>query len=145
MTMRVLSYYEVHRMFYFNLYSMNNDEEIRYLWTILPHHVKEEIYILVELEQIQQYSSPITQDLNTTNMTEHITTVTQMVFDEPSMLYPTVNDDNNEVDQSDGGDVVSSQSESHDDNGPEEGELQTLVNPVNPITKNIVPQWESSQ
>ncbi|KAI5672610.1 hypothetical protein M9H77_12974 [Catharanthus roseus] len=39
-------------------------------------------------------------------------------------------------------DVVSSQSESDDDNDPKEGELQTLVNPV---TENIVPQWESSQ
>ncbi|KAI5665167.1 hypothetical protein M9H77_24490 [Catharanthus roseus] len=28
MTMRVPMYYEAHRMFYFNLYSMNNDEEM---------------------------------------------------------------------------------------------------------------------
>ncbi|KAI5648890.1 hypothetical protein M9H77_34895 [Catharanthus roseus] len=60
----------------------------------------------------------------------------------PSMLYPTVNDDDDEIDQSDGDDVVSNQSESDDDNDPEEGELQT---PVNPVTKNIVPRWESSQ
>ncbi|KAI5653835.1 hypothetical protein M9H77_31022 [Catharanthus roseus] len=43
--------------------------------------------------------------------------------------------------------VVSSQSESNDDNDPE-GELQTPVNPVNPVnrvTENIVSQWESSQ
>ncbi|KAI5662294.1 hypothetical protein M9H77_21617 [Catharanthus roseus] len=58
------------------------------------------------------------------------------------MLYPTANDDDDEVNQSDGDDAVSSQSESDDDNDPEEGELQTLVNPV---TENIVPQWESSQ
>ncbi|KAI5659056.1 hypothetical protein M9H77_27849 [Catharanthus roseus] len=36
MTMRVPSYYKVHCMFYFNLYSMNNDEEMLYLWTIKP-------------------------------------------------------------------------------------------------------------
>ncbi|KAI5677073.1 hypothetical protein M9H77_08023 [Catharanthus roseus] len=45
-------------------------------------------------------------------------------------------------------DAVSSQSESDDDNDPEKGEFQTLLNPVNPVkpvTKNIVQQWESSQ
>ncbi|KAI5658062.1 hypothetical protein M9H77_26855 [Catharanthus roseus] len=136
MTMRVPSYYEVHRMFYINLYSMNNDEAMRYLWTIPPHHAKEEIHILVEFEQIQQHSIPITHDRNTTNMTEHITAVTHMVSDEPSMLYTTVNNNDDKVDESDGDDAVS------------KGELQTLlnlVNPVNPITENIVPQWESSQ
>ncbi|KAI5672529.1 hypothetical protein M9H77_12893 [Catharanthus roseus] len=30
--------------------SMNNDEEMRYLWAILPHHVNEGIHILVEFE-----------------------------------------------------------------------------------------------
>ncbi|KAI5671782.1 hypothetical protein M9H77_12146 [Catharanthus roseus] len=81
-------------------------------------------------------------------MTEHITAVTQMVSDEPSILYTTVNNDDDEVDESDGDDVVSSQSESDDDNDPEEGESQTPinpVNPVNPISENIVPLWESNQ
>ncbi|KAI5673422.1 hypothetical protein M9H77_13786 [Catharanthus roseus] len=121
---------------------------MRYLWAIPPYHAKEGIHILVKFEQIQQHSIPITHDINTTNMTEHITTVTQIVSDEPSMLYPTVNDDDDEVDQSDGDDVVSYQSESDDDNDPEEGELQTPVNPinpVNPVTENIVSQWESRQ
>ncbi|KAI5665901.1 hypothetical protein M9H77_15754 [Catharanthus roseus] len=74
-------------------------------------------------------------DINTTNMTEHITAVTQIVSDELSMLYTTINDDDDEVDQSDGDDVVSHQSESDDDNNPKEGELQTLVNSVNPVTR----------
>ncbi|KAI5654591.1 hypothetical protein M9H77_31778 [Catharanthus roseus] len=81
-------------------------------------------------------------------MTEHITAVTQMVSDEPSMLYTTVNNDDDEVDESDRDDSVFSQSESDDDNDPEKGELQTPINPVNlvnPVTENIVPQWESSQ
>ncbi|KAI5678247.1 hypothetical protein M9H77_09197 [Catharanthus roseus] len=133
MTIRVPSYYEMHRMFYFNLYSMNNDKEMLYLWTIPPHHAKEGIHILIEFEQIQQHSIPITHDRNTTNMTEHITTVTQMVSDELSMLYTTVNNDDDEVDESDGDDVVSSQSESDDNNDPEGGELQTPQNPVNPV------------
>ncbi|KAI5682357.1 hypothetical protein M9H77_03585 [Catharanthus roseus] len=146
MTMRVPSYYEV--MFYFNLYSMNNDEEIRYLWTIRPHLEKEGIHILVEFEQIQQQNIPNTQDRNTTSLAEHITAVTHMVFDEPSMLYSTVNNNDDEVDGSDGDDAVSSKSESDDDNDLEEGEFQTPLNPVNPVnsvTENIVQQWESSQ
>ncbi|KAI5673167.1 hypothetical protein M9H77_13531 [Catharanthus roseus] len=117
MTMRVPSYYEVHRIFYFNLYSMNNDEEMRYLWNIPPHYAKEGIHILIEFEQIQQHSILITQDINTTNMTGHIIAITHMVSDEP-------------------------QSESDDDNDLGEGELQT---PINPVIENIVPQWESSQ
>ncbi|KAI5681156.1 hypothetical protein M9H77_02383 [Catharanthus roseus] len=121
MTMRVPSYYEVHRMFYFNVYSTNNDEEMRYLWTISPHLAKEGTHILVELEHIQQQNIPNTQ----------------IVFDESFMLYSTVNNNDDEVDRSDGNDVVS-----------KEGEFQTLlnlVNLVNPVTENIVQQWESSQ
>ncbi|KAI5677021.1 hypothetical protein M9H77_07971 [Catharanthus roseus] len=75
--------------------------------------------------------------------------VTRMVSDELSMLYSTVNnDDDDEVDESDGADSVSSQSESDDDNDPEKGEFQTPlnpVNPINPVTENIVQQWESNQ
>ncbi|KAI5663216.1 hypothetical protein M9H77_22539 [Catharanthus roseus] len=92
--------------------------------------------------EIQQHSILITQDISTINTTKCITAVKQMVSDEPSMLYPTVNDNDDEIDQSDGDDVVSSQFESDDDNNPKEGELQT---PINPLTENIVPQWESSQ
>ncbi|KAI5672320.1 hypothetical protein M9H77_12684 [Catharanthus roseus] len=87
MTMRVPSYYEVHRMFYFNLYSMNNDEEMRYLWTIPADLLKKGIHILVEFDSIQQENIPSTHDRNTTTLPEHITAVTQMVSDEPSMLY----------------------------------------------------------
>ncbi|KAI5659207.1 hypothetical protein M9H77_28000 [Catharanthus roseus] len=146
MTMRVPSYYEVHRMFYFNLYSMNNDEEMHYLWTISPQLAKEEIHILVEFEHIQQQNIPIPHDTNTTTLPEYITAVKQMVSDEPSILYSTFNNDDDEGDESDGDDVVSSQSESDDDNDPEEGEFQipqNLVNPINPVIENIVPQWES--
>ncbi|KAI5678712.1 hypothetical protein M9H77_09662 [Catharanthus roseus] len=71
-----------------------------------------------------------------------------MVSDELCMLYSNVNNDDNEVDRSNEDDAISSQSELDDDNHPEEGEFQTPLNPVNPInsvTENIVPQWESSQ
>ncbi|KAI5664480.1 hypothetical protein M9H77_23803 [Catharanthus roseus] len=123
-------------------------EEMRYLWTISPHLAKKGIHIIVEFEHIQQQSIPITHDKNTTTLPEYITAVTQMVSDEPSILYTTVNNDDDEVDGSDGDDAVSSQSELEDDNDPEEGEFQTPLNPINSVksaTENIVPQWESSQ
>ncbi|KAI5658859.1 hypothetical protein M9H77_27652 [Catharanthus roseus] len=119
-----------------------------YLWTIPPHLAKEGIHILVEFEHIQQQNIPITHDKSTTPLPEHIRAITQMVSDEPSMLYSNVNNDDDEVNGSNGDNAISSQSESDDDNGPEEGEFQTplnLVNPVNSVTENIVPQLESSQ
>ncbi|KAI5670910.1 hypothetical protein M9H77_11274 [Catharanthus roseus] len=121
---------------------------MQYLWTILADISKEGIHILVEFKPIDQQNIPITHDMNTTSLPEHITAVTQMVSDEPSMLYSAVNNDDDEVDRSDGDDVVSSQSESDDDNEPEEGEFQTPINPVKPansVAENTVQQWESSQ
>ncbi|KAI5671586.1 hypothetical protein M9H77_11950 [Catharanthus roseus] len=126
---------------------MNNDEETRYLWTIPPHLAKEGIHVLIELEHIQQQNIPITHDRSTTTLLEYITAVTQMVSDEPSMLYSTVNNDDDEVEGSDGDDAVSSQSESDNDNDLEEEEFQTPLNPVNPlnpVTENIVPQWKAA-
>ncbi|KAI5658518.1 hypothetical protein M9H77_27311 [Catharanthus roseus] len=148
MTMRVLSYYEVHHIFYFNLYSMNNDEEMRYLWTIPADLSKEGIHILVEFESIEQQNIPSTHDRNTTTLSEHIMVVTQIVSYELSMLYSTVNNDDDKVAGSDRDDAVSSQSESDDDNDPEKGEFHPLLNPdnsVNSVTENIVQQWESNQ
>ncbi|KAI5662110.1 hypothetical protein M9H77_21433 [Catharanthus roseus] len=111
--------------------TMNNDEEIRYLWTIQPHLAKEGSHILVEFEPIQQQNIPSTNDRNITTLPEHIT----------AYRY-------DEVDESDGDDALSGQSESDDDNDLKEGEFQTplnAVNPVNPVTENIVQQWESTQ
>ncbi|KAI5653164.1 hypothetical protein M9H77_30351 [Catharanthus roseus] len=147
-TMRVPSYYEVHRMFYFNLYRMKNDEEIRYLWNILADLSNEGIHILIEFKPIEQQNIPSTHDGNTITLPEHTTAVTQMVSDESSMLYSTVNNNDDEVDGSDKGDAVSSQSESNDDNDPEEGVFHPPLkpeNPVKPVTENIVQEWESSQ
>ncbi|KAI5662044.1 hypothetical protein M9H77_21367 [Catharanthus roseus] len=121
---------------------------MRYLWTIPADISKEGIHILVEFESIKQQNIPITHDMNTTSLPEHITPVTQIVSDEPSMLYSAVNNDDDEVDRSDREDAVSSQFESDDDNEPEEREFQTPinpVNPVNPVTENTVHQWEISQ
>ncbi|KAI5682630.1 hypothetical protein M9H77_03858 [Catharanthus roseus] len=73
-------------------------------------------------------------------MTEHETVITQMVYNEPSMLYTTVTDDVAEIDHLDEEYVASNQFES--DNDAEEEDLQT---PVIPVTENAVTQWEGSQ
>ncbi|KAI5653565.1 hypothetical protein M9H77_30752 [Catharanthus roseus] len=122
--------------------SKNNDNKIRYLWTIVPNLVKERIHVLVEFIPIQRQIVLITHDTNTTNMTEHVTAITHMVPDEPSILYPTIYDDDDADDYSNEDYAVSSKSESNDNNDTEEEELRTHINPV---TKNIVTQWESSQ
>ncbi|KAI5650463.1 hypothetical protein M9H77_36468 [Catharanthus roseus] len=116
MTMKVPSFYEEHHMVYFTLYSMNNDNEMHYLRTIEPNLAKEEIQVLVEYIPIQPQTVSITHEINTINMTEHVTTITQMVSDEPSTLYPTVDDDDDENDHSDEDYVISSESESDDNN-----------------------------
>ncbi|KAI5652754.1 hypothetical protein M9H77_29941 [Catharanthus roseus] len=73
---------------------------------------------------------------------EHVTVITQIVSNESSMLYPTINDDDDADDHLDEDYVISSESESNDNYDAEEEELQTHVNP---ITENTVTQWESSQ
>ncbi|KAI5668972.1 hypothetical protein M9H77_18825 [Catharanthus roseus] len=115
MTMRVLSFYEEHHIFYFTLYSINNDNKMCYLWTI----------VLIEFIPIQPHTISITHDTNTINMMEHVTTMTQMISDQPSMLYPTVDEDDDENDHSDEDYVVSTASESDNNNDAEEEELQT--------------------
>ncbi|KAI5668304.1 hypothetical protein M9H77_18157 [Catharanthus roseus] len=54
MMMRVPSFSEEHRMFHFTLFSMNNDNEMSYLWAIAPNLAMDGIHILVEFIQIQQ-------------------------------------------------------------------------------------------
>ncbi|KAI5658574.1 hypothetical protein M9H77_27367 [Catharanthus roseus] len=53
MTMRVPSFYEEYQIFNFTLYSMNNNDEMCYLWTIRPDISKEGIHVLVEFESLQ--------------------------------------------------------------------------------------------
>ncbi|KAI5671730.1 hypothetical protein M9H77_12094 [Catharanthus roseus] len=117
-----------------------NDDDGAFVLRGAFRPIEGRIHILVEFEPIQQQNIPSTHDGNTTTLPKHITALTQMVSDEPSILYSTVNNDDNEVDRLDGDDVVSSQSESDDDNDPEK-EFQTplnLENPINPVTENIV-------
>ncbi|KAI5680874.1 hypothetical protein M9H77_02101 [Catharanthus roseus] len=81
---------------------------IRKSWTLPTNRI-------ISHAELQQ-NIPNTHDRNTTTLPEHITAVTQVVSDEPSMLYSTVNNDDDEVDGSDRDYVVSSQSESDDYN-----------------------------
>ncbi|KAI5654388.1 hypothetical protein M9H77_31575 [Catharanthus roseus] len=119
MTMRVPSFYEEHHMFYFTLYCMNNDNKMCYLWTIRPNIAKEGIHTI-----------SISYDTNIVNTLEHITAIIQMVFDEPSTLYPAIDDDDDENDHSDEVYAVSSESDNDDNTDAEEEDIHTLVNPV---------------
>ncbi|KAI5667562.1 hypothetical protein M9H77_17415 [Catharanthus roseus] len=64
-------------------------------------------------------------------MNRMISHVELTVSDELSMLYPTVNNGDDEIEHSDKDYVVSKKED-----------LQT---PVNPVTENAVTQWEGSQ
>ncbi|KAI5649770.1 hypothetical protein M9H77_35775 [Catharanthus roseus] len=126
MTMRVPSFYEEYQMFNFTLYSMNNDDEMRYIWTIRLDISKEGIHVLVEFEPIQ---SQIFSEVQHTHyqlmrITKHSS---------------TYDDDNDDADED--SDVSS---ESNDDNNPndEEDDIRT---PVNPLSSTTVNQWQSSQ
>ncbi|KAI5656608.1 hypothetical protein M9H77_25401 [Catharanthus roseus] len=125
MTMGVPSFYEEPSYFYFTLYNINNDNEMCYFWTIAPNFAKEGIQVLIEFIPIQRQTVSITHDTNTINMTKHVTTITQIISDEPSMLYLTVDDDDDENDHSNEDNVVSSEFESENINDAEEEELQT--------------------
>ncbi|KAI5666115.1 hypothetical protein M9H77_15968 [Catharanthus roseus] len=46
MTIRVPSFYTKYQMYNFTQYSMNNDDEMCYLWTITPNIENEEIHIV---------------------------------------------------------------------------------------------------
>ncbi|KAI5680498.1 hypothetical protein M9H77_01725 [Catharanthus roseus] len=65
-----------------------------------------------------------------------------MVYDEPSMLYPTVDEDDDENDHSDEDYPVSSESQDEDNTDVKEEDIQTTLNSVN---SNIVTQWQSDQ
>ncbi|KAI5654479.1 hypothetical protein M9H77_31666 [Catharanthus roseus] len=117
MTMRVFSFYKEYQMFNFTLYSMNSDNEIGYLWTIRPNISKEGIHVLVEFEPIQSQTFSELQHTNVSteedhpNIPQHVTIIIHMVSDEPSMLYPSVQKDDNDNDGADEDYEVSSESD----------------------------------
>ncbi|KAI5649696.1 hypothetical protein M9H77_35701 [Catharanthus roseus] len=123
MIMWVPSFYEEYHMFYFTLYSMNNDNKMRYLWTIRPNIAKEGIHVLVEFIPIQPQTVSISHDTNTVNIPKHVTAITQMVSDKPSMLYVTVDEDDDENDHSNKDFTVSSESEDDNNTDTEEEDI----------------------
>ncbi|KAI5678495.1 hypothetical protein M9H77_09445 [Catharanthus roseus] len=58
------------------------------------------------------------------------------------MLYPTVDEDDNENDHFDEDFAVTSESDNNDNTDAEEEDIRTLVNPV---IENTMTQWQSSQ
>ncbi|KAI5672590.1 hypothetical protein M9H77_12954 [Catharanthus roseus] len=85
--LRVLSFYEEYQMFNFTLYSMNNDNDICCLLTIRPNISKEGIHVL--------HANVSTKE-DHPNIPKHVTAITHMVSDEPSMLYPSVEEDDDD-------------------------------------------------
>ncbi|KAI5654201.1 hypothetical protein M9H77_31388 [Catharanthus roseus] len=128
--MRVPSFYEEYHMFYFTLYSMNNDNEMCYLWTIRPNIAKEGIHVLVEFIPSQPQTVSISHDTNTYS------------FYEPSMFYLTVDEDDDENDHSDEDYTVSSKS---DDDYNTDVKKEGIQKTLNPVISNTVTQWYSSQ
>ncbi|KAI5657863.1 hypothetical protein M9H77_26656 [Catharanthus roseus] len=120
MTMRVPSFYEQYNMFSYTLYSMNNDNGMCYLWTIIPDISKEGIHVLVEFELLQSQGFSDVQHTHVSthedhsNVCQHITAITQMILNGPSMLYPDVQKDDEDDDNDDVDDDISSASD--DDN-----------------------------
>ncbi|KAI5682764.1 hypothetical protein M9H77_03992 [Catharanthus roseus] len=119
---------------------MNNNDEMRYLWTIRPNIAKEGIHVLIEFEPIQSQTLRERHDTNIANILEHVMTITQMVSDEPSMLYPSVNEDDDDNDQSDEDYAISSESNDNDNPDDEEEDIST---PVNLVISTIVNQWQN--
>ncbi|KAI5662079.1 hypothetical protein M9H77_21402 [Catharanthus roseus] len=74
-------------------YSMNNDDEMRYLWTIRPDISREGIHVLVEFEPVQSQSFSDVQYTHVSvheehsNVRQHVTAITQIVSDEPNATY----------------------------------------------------------
>ncbi|KAI5653017.1 hypothetical protein M9H77_30204 [Catharanthus roseus] len=87
----------------------------------------------------RHYQNTMTQ---IANIPEHGMAITHIVFDEPSMLYPSINEDDDDNDHSDEDYTISSKSNDSNDPDNEEEDIRT---PVNPIISARVNQWQSSQ
>ncbi|KAI5683346.1 hypothetical protein M9H77_04574 [Catharanthus roseus] len=118
---------------------MNNDDKMCYLWTTRPDISNEGIHVLVEFKLIQSHAISDVQHTYASiykdhpNVRQHVTIITQMVFDEPSMLYPNVQED----DEDDDADYdVSSASDNNNDDNDEEDDVSIPLNPLSSILVN---------
>ncbi|KAI5681541.1 hypothetical protein M9H77_02769 [Catharanthus roseus] len=95
-------------------------------WTIRPDISNEGIHVLVKFELIQSQTfseiqhTHVSTDKDYSNIRQHVTAITQMVSDEPSILYLVIKEDDEDNDNSDEGYGVSSASD--DDNNPNDEE-----------------------
>ncbi|KAI5657089.1 hypothetical protein M9H77_25882 [Catharanthus roseus] len=107
----------------------------------VPDISKEDIHILVEFEPIQSQAfsdvqhTHISTHEDHSNVRQHITAITQMVFDKSLMLYPGI-----EKDDEDDDDLMQiiMYCVSNDENGnnDEEDDISTLLNPLSSTAVN---------
>ncbi|KAI5662652.1 hypothetical protein M9H77_21975 [Catharanthus roseus] len=81
-------------------------------------------------------------DENHSNIHQHVMGITQVVSDEPSMLYPDVEGDDEDNGDADTNYNVSSASDDDNGDNDEEDDMST---PLNKLSLNIVNQWQSCQ
>ncbi|KAI5675404.1 hypothetical protein M9H77_06354 [Catharanthus roseus] len=123
---------------------MNNGDEMRYLWTISRDISKEGIHVLVEFDLIQSQifsevqHTHISTDKDHSNIRQHVTTIIQIVSNEPSMLYQDVEEDDEDDEDADEDYNVPSESDYDNNTNDKEDDIST---PVNPLSSTIVNQW----
>ncbi|KAI5656827.1 hypothetical protein M9H77_25620 [Catharanthus roseus] len=71
-----------------------------------------------------------------TNVHQHVTTITQMISDEPSIFYPDVEEDDEDDDDADADYDVSSVSDLDNGDNDEEDDISTPLNPLSSTTVN---------
>ncbi|KAI5667438.1 hypothetical protein M9H77_17291 [Catharanthus roseus] len=141
-------YPDEYHMFNYTLYSMNNDDEMHYLWTIRPDIPKEGIHVLVEFEPVQTQAftdaqhSHVSACEDHSNVHQHVTEIMQIVSDEPSMLYPNLQEDDEDSDDNDTDYKVSSASDDNNSDNDKEDDIST---PLDTLSSTAVNQWQSSQ
>ncbi|KAI5682976.1 hypothetical protein M9H77_04204 [Catharanthus roseus] len=126
----------------FEYKSRNNDNQMCYLRIIRHDISKEGIHIPVEFELIQPQTlleaqhTHVSTDENHSNIHQHVTEITQIISDEPSMFYPDVEEDNENNDDAHENYDVSNKSDDNDNPNNEENNISTLVNPLSSTTVN---------
>ncbi|KAI5683794.1 hypothetical protein M9H77_05022 [Catharanthus roseus] len=115
--------------------SMDNDDEMCYLWTIRPNISKEGIHVLVEFELTQSQTFSEVQHTNVSteevhpHIPQHVMAITLM------RKMMTIDDDDEDY-------VVSSESDHDNDDNDKEDDIST---PINPLSSIIMNQWQSNQ
>ncbi|KAI5681251.1 hypothetical protein M9H77_02478 [Catharanthus roseus] len=83
----------------------------------------------------------VSTDEDHLNIRQYVTAITEMVSDKPSMLYPDVEEDDEDDDNADEDYDVSNKSDDEHKPNDEEHDINTSVNPLSSTTMN---QWQSN-